>query len=109
MGPISSQWCSLGSITSDVYGRTHCGVFVDGWDDKRKTMLWMHSICLLLVLLLFPLTGLLPLPFVVGELPILWQLGAIYTMTLLIGTFAQFFNLAEMALLSDIVEETYRT
>jgi MFS family permease len=86
------------------------GVLVDSWDDKRKTMLFMHGIGIVLILLLFPLTGLVPLPLLApGPLPIWWKLTAIYTVALLIGTMAQFFNPAEVALLSDIVEEPERT
>ena len=85
------------------------GVFVDSWPDKRKTMLRMYSASSLLILLLFPLTGLVPLPFLAADhLPIWWRLGAIYAITLLVGTLAQFFNPSEMALLSDIVDEPYR-
>ena len=83
------------------------GVLVDSWDNKRKTMLYMHSVGIVLVLLLFPLTGLVPfvpLPFAPGILSVWWKLGAIYAVALLIGTMAQFFNPAEIALLSDIVE-----
>jgi len=85
------------------------GVLVDRWDDKRKTMLRMHLLNLALVLLLFPLAGLVPLPWLTtSRLPIWWKLAAIYTVTLLIGSIAQFFNPAELALLSDIVEEPER-
>lgn len=86
------------------------GVLVDSWDDKRKTMLFMHGIGIVLILLLFPLTGLLPIPLLAPRpLPIWWKLTAIYTIALFIGTMAQFFNPAEVALLSDIVEEPERT
>lgn len=88
------------------------GVLVDSWDDKRNTMLFMHGVGIALILLLFPLTGLVPLPIPglsAGQLPVWWKLTAIYTVTLLIGTMAQFFNPAEVALLSDIVEESERT
>jgi hypothetical protein len=86
------------------------GVLVDGWDNKRKTMLWMYALSGGLVLLLLPLTGIVQLPLIDNRnLPILWKLGAIYSVTLLVGTLAQFFNPSEMALLSDIVEEPYLT
>ena len=86
------------------------GVLVDSWDNKRKTMLSMHLCGIALVLLLFPLTGLVPLPLLTsGQLPVWWRLAAIYAVALLIGTMAQFFNPAELALLSDIVEEPERT
>jgi len=85
------------------------GVLVDRWEDKRKTMLRMHLLNLTLVLFLFPLTGLVPLPLMAGEqLPVWWRLAAIYAVTLLIGSIAQFFNPAELALLSDIVPEQER-
>src|ERR1700676_1274976 len=86
------------------------GVLVDHWDNKRGTMLRMHSFSIVLILLLFPLTGLMPLPLIAsGQLPVWWKLAAIYTVALLIGSIAQFFNPAEVALLSDIVDEPERT
>ena len=85
------------------------GVLVDHWHDKRKTMLRMHLLSLTLVLLLFPLAGLVPLPWLTtGQLPLWWKLAAIYAVALLIGSIAQFFNPAELALLSDIVAEPER-
>jgi MFS family permease len=81
------------------------GVFIDRWHDKRKTMLWMYVLSMICVLLLFSLTWLQSLPF---SLPLWEELGAIYACTLVVGTLAQFFNPAEMALLSDIVAEPYR-
>lgn len=84
------------------------GVLVDSWNNKRKTMLYMHGIGILPILLLFPLAGLIPLS-AAGPLPIWWKLTAIYAIALFIGAMAQFFNPAEMALLSDIVEEPERT
>ena len=38
------------------------GVLVDHWDNKRGTMLHLHCFSIVLLLLLFPLTGLVPLP-----------------------------------------------
>ena len=85
------------------------GVLVDRWHDKRKIMLRMHLLSLTLVLLLFPLAGLVPLPWLtMSQLPIWWKLAATYAVTLLIGSIAQFFNPAELALLSDIVAEPER-
>ncbi len=86
------------------------GVLVDNWDNKRGTMLRMHCFSIVLILLLFPLTGLVPMPLIAdGQLPVWWKLAAIYTVALLIGSIAQFFNPAEVALLSDIVDEPERT
>src|SRR5437660_6819850 len=50
------------------------GVFVDRWN-KRRTMIRMDMIRAILILLLLPLTGLLPLPFVSEPLPVAWQIG----------------------------------
>ncbi|MEO9056725.1 MAG: MFS transporter [Ktedonobacteraceae bacterium] len=84
------------------------GVLVDNWDNKRGTMLRMHCFSIVLILLLFPLTGLVPL-IAGGQLLVWWKLAAIYTVALLIGSIAQFFNPAEVALLSDIVDAPERT
>ncbi len=82
------------------------GVFVDRWD-KRRTMLWMDALQAILILLLLLITGILPF-LGAGELPIFWQLGLIYSTIFLTGICAEFFDIALLALVGDIVEEPYR-
>jgi MFS family permease len=83
------------------------GVFVDRWD-KRLTMARMDMIRALLILLLIPLTGLLPLPFLAGSLTVSWKLGAIYAVVLAASICAQFFRPARFTILSEILPEHQR-
>jgi MFS family permease len=80
------------------------GVFVDRWD-KRRTMVSMDMLRALLILLLLPLTGLLPLPWESGPLPALWQIGAIYGVVLTASVCGQFFTPARFTILSEILPE----
>ena len=83
------------------------GVFVDRWD-KRSTMIRMDMIRAGLILLLIPLTGLIPLPFVVGPLPAFWQIGSIYGVALTANICGQFFTPARFTILSEILPEPQR-
>lgn len=83
------------------------GVFVDRWD-RRLTMIRMDIIRAVLILLLIPLTGLMPLPFVSRPFPIFWQLGAIYTVVLAASICGEFFSPARFTILSEILTEAQR-
>jgi MFS family permease len=83
------------------------GVFVDRWE-KQSTMIRMDMIRAVLVLLLIPLTGLIPLPLVTGPLPVFWQIGSIYGVALLASICEQFFTPARFTLLSEILPESQR-
>ncbi len=84
------------------------GVFADRWD-KRLLMMCMDALRAILILFLICVTGTIPLPFVVaGQLPIGWQLGALYGIVFLISICDQFFDPANMALIGNLVEEPYR-
>jgi len=79
------------------------GVFADRWE-KHLVMMRMDMLRAVLVTLLILVT--IPLPFLTnGRLPILWQLGALYSIVFLTSLCDQFFNPATMALISHIVEE----
>jgi MFS family permease len=103
--PLAVSGVVLAGALPSLLASPFAGVFVDRWHDKRKTMLWMYVLSMTCVLLLFSLTLLLKLSL---SVPLILELGAIYTCTLIVGTLAQFFNPAEMALLSDIVAEADR-
>lgn len=75
------------------------GVFVDRWN-KRSTMLWMDTIRVIVILLLF-------LPATI-RIPIFWQLGLIYSIVFLASTCAQFFEPSLLTLIGDIVDEPHR-
>ncbi|HEX6507604.1 MAG TPA: MFS transporter, partial [Chloroflexota bacterium] len=64
------------------------GAFVDRWD-KRRTMIWMDGIRAGLIVLLVPLTGLVP---GMGSVPVGWQLTSIYAVVLLATTCSLFFG-----------------
>ncbi|HEV8245140.1 MAG TPA: MFS transporter, partial [Polyangiaceae bacterium] len=81
------------------------GVFVDRWN-KRRTMLVMDALRVVLVLALFPATGLIPLPGVdVTQIPIIWKLGAVYAVVFLLNACGRFFRPASLALVGDLVAE----
>ncbi|HLI09449.1 MAG TPA: MFS transporter [Ktedonobacteraceae bacterium] len=83
------------------------GVFVDRWD-KRLTMMRMDMIRAILLLLLIPLTGLIPLPFVTEPLPMFWRIGSIYGVVLAASICEQFFTPARFTILSEILPEAQR-
>jgi MFS family permease len=83
------------------------GVFVDR-ADKRGLMMVMSVIQALAAGALIALTGVFPIPFLSGALPLEWTLGAVYGVVFLINVCEQFFRPAQMALLGDIVAEEYR-
>jgi MFS family permease len=83
------------------------GVFVDR-ADKRGLMMVMSVIQALAAGALIALTGVFPIPFLDGALPLEWMLGAVYGVVFLINVCEQFFRPAQMALLGDIVAEEYR-
>jgi MFS family permease len=83
------------------------GVFVDR-ADKRGLMMVMSVIQALAAGALIALTGVFPIPFRDGALPLEWTLGAVYGVVFLINVCEQFFRPAQMALLGDIVTEEYR-
>jgi len=84
------------------------GVFVDRWD-KRRTMLRMDGLRAIIIALILPVVGIIPLPFINGHLPVFWQLGYIYALIVLENTCSQFFNPSRLALIGDIVPETLRS
>ncbi|WP_236023182.1 MFS transporter [Dictyobacter formicarum] len=83
------------------------GVFVDRWD-KRLTMMRADMIRAVLIFLLIPLTGLMPLPFVAEPLPAFWQIGAVYAVVLAASICSQFFSPARFTILSEIIPESQR-
>jgi len=85
------------------------GVFADRWD-KRLLMMRMDALRAVLILFLIFATGVIPLLFLVdGQLPIAWQLGTLYGIIFVISICDQFFNPANMVLVSHLVEEPYRS
>src|SRR5437588_8843491 len=106
--PLAVSGVLLAASVPDFIIGPIAGVFVDRWD-KRRTMLWMDALQAILILLLLLPAGILPLPFLdASRLPILWQLGLIYSIVFLESSCAQFFEPSLLALIGDIVDEPYR-
>src|SRR5262249_14277926 len=84
------------------------GVLADRWN-KRRTMLAMDAARAIVIVLLVPATGLVPLPFLPTQhLPLAWQLGIIYAIVILASACTQLFNPSMLALVGVIVPEPYR-
>jgi MFS family permease len=103
--PLAVSGVVLAGALPSLLASPVAGVLVDRWHDKRKIMLRMYVLSMICVLLLCTLALLMLLGY---ALPRLGALGAIYACALVVGTLAQFFNPAEMALLTDIVPEAQR-
>jgi len=82
------------------------GVFVDRWRSKRRVMIRADALSALLILLLIPLGGIVPLPFLPeGRLPLGLRLGGIFAVVFLASAVAQFFRPSSSVLLRDILPE----
>lgn len=82
------------------------GVFVDRRRSKRRVMIRADAVSALLILLLLPIGGIVPLPFLPeGRLPLGVRLGGIFTIVFLASAVAQFFRPASSVLLRDILPE----
>jgi len=98
--PLALGGVLLSAIVPTLLLGSIAGVFVDRWV-KRQTMLRMDAARTVLVALLLPLTGIVPLPVVV-------KLVMIYAVVFLNSVCAQFFNPSSFALIGDIVPQQYQ-
>lgn len=106
--PLAVSGVLLATATPTLLVGPLAGVFVDRWD-KRRTMRVMDALRAVLIVLLVPLSGAVPLPGLpAGHLPATWPLGAIYAVVVLTTLCAQFFNPGRLALIGAIVAEPYR-
>jgi MFS family permease len=98
--PLAVSGVLLSALIPTVLAGPWAGVFVDRWD-KRRTMIGMDVMRAMLIVLLLPLTGLIP---VVGVHPSIgWQLGCIYASVVLTSVCSLFFGPAQVALIGDVV------
>jgi MFS family permease len=98
--PMAVSGVLLAALIPTVLAGPWAGVFVDRWD-KRRTMIVMDALRAALIVVLLPLTGLIP---VFGSHPsIAWQLGSIYTIVVLTTLCSLFFGPARVALIGDVV------
>jgi MFS family permease len=98
--PLAVSGVLLAVLVPTVLAGPWAGVFVDRWD-KRRTMLWMDGLRAALIVLLLPLTGVVP--FFGTHPSIEWQLGCIYTIVVLATLCSLFFGPARVALIGDVV------
>lgn len=103
--PIALGGVLISSIAPTLLFGSIAGVFVDRWI-KRSTMLRMDAIRAILLVLLLPLTGMLPLSL---GLPAEVKLIIIYVVVFVSGTCTQLFNPSAFALIGEIVPEKYRS
>ncbi|HZO71113.1 MAG TPA: MFS transporter [Ktedonobacteraceae bacterium] len=84
---------------------TVAGVFVDRWN-TRRTLLTMDGTRALILLLLLPATGILPLPFPAGsDAATIFQLVCALLVIAAISVCSPFVNAGLVALIFDIVDE----
>ena len=102
--PLALGGVLLSSLLPTLLLGSLAGVFVDRWV-KRLTMLRMDAVRTILIALLIPMTGIIPLPL---ALPALVKLFIIYAVVFLSSTCSQFFDPSSFALIGDIVPEEYQ-
>src|SRR5260370_29956210 len=106
--PLAVSGVLLATIAPEFLVSPIAGVFADRWN-RRRIMLAMDAMRAVLIALLVFATGSTPLPFVPGDqLPLVWQLGAIYGIVFLASICSQFFNPALFAFIATTVEEPQR-
>ncbi len=98
--PLAVSGVLLSALVPTVLAGPWAGVFVDRWD-KRRTMIGMDALRTAFIVLLLPLTGLVP---IFGLHPSVgWQLGSIYATVVLSSLCSLFFGPAQVALIGDVV------
>lgn len=100
--PIAVSGVMLGAAAPTLLVGLFAGVFVDR-ANKRRMMLWMDGLRVVIVAALVLAAGVVPLPFLSGALPLVWTLGAIYTVVVLVNVGEQFFRPSSVALIQEIV------
>jgi MFS family permease len=106
--PLAVSGALVAEISPELLVAPVAGVFADRWN-KRRTMLTMDALRAALVALLVFATCIVPLPWLPGgRLPVLWQLGAIYSIVFLAAACTQFFNPSSLALVASLVAEPDR-
>jgi len=107
--PLAVSGVLLATIAPEFLVSPIAGVFADRWN-RRRIMLAMDATRAVLIALLVLATGSTLLPFVPGDqLPLVWQLGAIYGIVFLASICSQFFNPALFAFIATTVEEPQRS
>ena len=85
------------------------GALVDRWPDKRQTLLRADVVSAVLILILLPSAGIIPLPFLdASTLPLAWRLGSIFVIVFLASAVAQFLRPSGAIILRDVVPDVDR-
>jgi MFS family permease len=106
--PLAVSGVLLATIVPEFLVSPVAGVFADRWN-RRRIMLAMDAARAVLVALLVLATGIAPLPFAPGgQLPLAWQLGAVYGIVFLASACSQFFTPALFAFIATTVTEPQR-
>ncbi len=104
--PLAVSGVLLSVLIPTIVAGPWAGVFVDRWD-KRRTMIVMDVLRTALIVLLLPLTGLVPIS---GLHPLIgWQLACIYAVVVLTTVCSLFFRPARVALIGDVVAPEERS
>jgi MFS family permease len=106
--PLAISGAALAATLPTLLVGPIAGIFVDRWD-KRRTMLRMDGQRAIIIAMVLPAVGIIPLPFMNGHLPVFWQLGYIYALIVLENVCSQFFSPSRLALIGDIVPEAMRS
>ena len=107
--PLAVSGVLLATIAPEFLVSPIAGVVADR-ANRRAIMLSMDASRAVLIVLLVLATGNIPLPFFPGgQLPLAWQLGAIYGIVFLASVCSQFFNPALFAFIATTVEEPLRS
>lgn len=82
------------------------GALIDRWRDKRAIVLRANALSALLILLLLPVAGVVPLPgAAAGDLPLSVRLGAVFAVVFLASAVAQFLRPAVGVIYRDLLPE----
>jgi MFS family permease len=106
--PLAVSGVLLATIAPEFLVSPIAGVVADRWN-RRHIMLAMDATRTVLIALLVLAAGHTPLPYLPsGQLPLVWQLAAIYSIVFLASVCSQFFTPALFAFIATTVQEPER-
>src|SRR5215472_8079469 len=106
--PLAVSGVLLATIAPEFLVSPLAGVVADRWN-RRRIMLAMDATRAILIALLVLAVGYIPLPYLAGsQLPLAWQLVAIYGIVFLASVCSQFFTPALFAFIATTVQEPER-
>jgi MFS family permease len=106
--PLAVSGVLLATIAPEFLVSPIAGVMADRWN-RRHIMLAMDATRTVLIALLVLAAGHIPLPYLPGgQLPLAWQLAAIFGIVFLASVCSQFFTPALFAFIATTVQEPER-